>query len=94
MATLKKKPNRLGEPPKPTEVRNNLAEPEVAPASTEKPKKKVDGRTLVATGRNKQFNTTVSEAYLKDLRAIAKKEGRTLGKMLELSLEAWKKENL
>lgn len=89
MATvLKKKKNRLGTPPPQTETANNLVEPEVAPA-TAQPAKKVDGRTLRRTGRTEQFNTTVSKEYLKTLKATAKEEGRTMGKILELSLTAY-----
>jgi len=87
MATLKKK-NRLGTPPTKSEVLNNLTEPEAAPA-LQMGQKAVDKRTLRKTGMTEQFNTRVSKEFLKSLRATAKDEGRTLGKILELSLNAY-----
>ncbi len=87
MATLKKRKNRLGAPPPKETVRNNLTEPEVAPAFN----KPTDGRTLRKTGRTQQFNTRVSQEYLSKLREVAKEEGRTMGKILELSLECYTK---
>lgn len=87
MATLKKK-NRLGTPPTEAEVLNNLTEPEVAPALQSR-EKSIDRRTLRKTGMTEQFNTRVSKEFLKSLRATAKEEGRTLGKILELSLNSY-----
>ena len=76
MATLKKKKSRLGTPPPKEAVHNNLAEPEVAPAT----KKAVDGRTLRKTGRTQQFNTSVTKEYLDKLRKVSKEEGADDGK--------------
>ena len=89
MATLKKKKSRLGTPPPKEAVHNNLAEPEVAPAT----KKAVDGRTLRKTGRTQQFNTSVTKEYLDKLRKVSKEEGRTMAKILELSLEVYLKKS-
>jgi len=89
MAQLKKKKSRLGTPPPTTDTLNTLSEPESAPGA-KKPVKEVDGRTLKKTGMTEQFNTRVSPEYSKEIREEAKKEGRTLGKMLELTLAAYK----
>ncbi len=82
MATLKKKKSRLGTPPPAETVRDNLIEPETAPAKSEP----VDKRTLRKTGRTQQFNTRVSKDFLDLLRKTAKNEGRTMGKIMELAL--------
>ena len=82
----KKKTSRLGTPPPVNDTFDNLTEPEVAPAS----QKKKDGRKLRKTGMTEQFNTRVSKNILTEIRAIAKEEGRTLGKVLELMLAAYK----
>ena len=88
MATLAKKKNRLGAPPPPTAAFNNLAEPEVAPSN-----RKVDGRTLKKTGMTEQFNTRLTKETLTKLRSVAQAEGRTIGKIIELSLDSYTTNN-
>ena len=81
MAKIKKKPNRLGSPPKPDNVLNTLAEPESAPA------KKIDGRTLRKTGMTQQFNTRVSKGFLKKLKAEARAQDSTQGRVMAIALD-------
>jgi hypothetical protein len=62
------KPNRknLPPPPPPSEAKDNLAQPEHAPAGTY-----VDGRSLRATGRTTQFTTRITEELQTDIKVFA-----------------------
>ncbi len=84
MATLKKKKNRLGAPPPRTETPDNLIEPETAAATS-----KTDKRSLRKTGMTEQFNTRLTKECLKKLRAVAKEDGRTIGKTIERALDIY-----
>jgi hypothetical protein len=76
----------LGTPPAPTETRNTLAEPELAPAAPEK----VDRRTLRRTGRDTQLNIPVSEHFREDFRKTCQKERLTAWQLLNVAYKAFK----
>lgn len=52
----------------------------------------VDGRTLRATGRTKQFATRVSEEFFRRFAMAAARDGLKKTELLELALEAYERE--
>ncbi|RHZ36194.1 hypothetical protein [endosymbiont GvMRE of Glomus versiforme] len=73
----RKKTKDFGTPP--LEVSENLRSLEI------------DKRTLRKTGRTKQFNTGVSEEWLKKLKSIAYKERLHYNELLEKALKCYEK---
>lgn len=76
----------LGTPPAPTETRNTLSEPELAPAQPEK----VDRRTLRRTGRDAQLNIPVSPEFRDAFRKTCQQERLTAWQLLNASFKAFK----
>jgi len=91
---VKKKSSRspLGAvtPPKAEDIKNNLAEPEHAPAISPvvatKKKKARSNRTV-------PFTTKITPDFDSDLRQIAFDHKKTLGEILEMAFYEWKKAN-
>ena len=81
------KPTRknLPPPPPPDEAKNNLAQPEHAPAGNF-----VDGRTLRATGRVTQFTTRITEELQNEIKVFAAQHRLTYNDLLEQAFEALK----
>ena len=80
---LKRRPSRLGPPPGPEEVKDNLEEPERAPVSESPPQ---DGRSARATGRTKAFSTRVKPGIPEKIKQIAVRDGITMGALVELAI--------
>jgi hypothetical protein len=83
---LKKK--RLGAPPSVEEIPQNLRAPEIAPSRRAANE---DGRSARKTGRTVQFATRVTETFDRQFRAVAKRDGLLLSKLLEEALKAYEK---
>lgn len=83
------KPNRknLPPPPPPSEARDNLAQPEHAPAGAY-----VDGRTLRATGRTTQFTTRITEELQTEIKVFAAQHKLKFNDLLEQAFEALKEQ--
>jgi hypothetical protein len=84
----------FGMPPALDETPGNLASPEVAPAIPE-PRNLVQvgsRKTRKKTGRNVLFSTRVSEEFDREFRATAEKDNLLLTRLLELSLDAYRKQ--
>ena len=81
------KPNRknLPPPPAPSEAKDNLAQPEHAPAGTY-----VDGRTLRATGRTTQFTTRITDELQTEIKVFAAQHKLKFNDLLEQAFEALK----
>lgn len=98
MATIEKRTRprpSLGEPPAPTDVRGDLAEPETAPARREVASpatRPVDGRTLRRTGRTEQFATRVHPDFRHELAAVARATGKRYNEILEESLTLFRQQ--
>ena len=84
----------FGAPPLPDETHGNLSAPEVAPAAPA-PRSAVDSsgrKTRKKTGRTVLFSTRVSEEFDSDFRAIAEQDNLLLTRLLELSLDAYRRQ--
>ena len=97
----------LGAPPPPTETRQNLAEPEIAPARTApaaprvvslprpepvaSSRPRIDGRTARRTGRVVPFATRVSEDFDERFRAACERDNLKMVDLLEQALDAYEK---
>ena len=81
------KPNRknLPPPPPPSEAKDNLAQPEHAPASNY-----VDGRTLRATGRTTQFTTRITNELQTEIKVFAAQHKLKFNDLLEQAFDALK----
>jgi len=86
------KPNRknLPPPPPPSEAKDNLTQPEHAPAP--EPVPWVDGRTLRTTGRSTQFTTRITDAFLKEIKLFAVEHDMNMNELLEKAFAALKRE--
>jgi hypothetical protein len=80
MATKKK---TLPPPPSLHETRDNLSQPETAPA-------KLDKRTLRNTGRTVQYNVRVSTDFQEELNALMTRDRLTGWQWLAVAIEAYK----
>ena len=92
LKTLKGRRSTLGEPPSLDEASTNLTAPETAPASLPSPQaqvEKIDGRTARRTNRTVQFATRVTPQWDTRIRAIAKRENKTLVEVLEMALDCY-----
>lgn len=82
----------LGTPPSEREVPSNLKAPETAPVGeSEAHLAEIDGRTLRATGRTEPFATRVTPGVRKKYKMVATRDDVTMGKLLELALDAYEK---
>ena len=75
MAKIQKNLKKLGTPPKPDEIKNNLDEPDFKQTQLKKKmnkKPKIDGRSLRSTGYNQQFATKVPAGFKEELTLISK----------------------
>ncbi|MBV9066257.1 MAG: hypothetical protein JO004_10910 [Methylobacteriaceae bacterium] len=88
--------SRFGTPPAPEDTPGNLDAPEIAPASPVVVRVEAgEGeprRGRRKTGRTVMFATRVTEAFDLEFRKIADRDTGNLAKLLELSLEAYKRE--
>lgn len=75
-----KRKNSLGEPPKTTEVKSNLQQPETF---------HVDGRSLHKTGRVHQLGTRVTPDFYDKVRGIAARDRLKIVELLEMAIEAY-----
>jgi hypothetical protein len=87
LSALKKR-SRLGmlkgaAPPQPEAVRNNLEQPEHAPAE------EVDGRTLKKTGRTHQLATRVTPEFYRRVRQLAAQDDLKIVELLERAIDAY-----
>ena len=80
MATTQKK---LPPPPSLSETRDNLSQPETAPA-------KLDKRTLRNAGRTLQYNVRVSPEFQDELNGILSRDRLTGWQWLAVAMEAYK----
>lgn len=91
-----KRRNRFGEPPPAqTDIRKNLAEPEVAPSADHGASMddiKSDGRTLRVTGRTIQFATRVHPEWKAKLYRLSQQTKLMYVEILERALEAFERE--
>ena len=78
-ATLRR--SKLPDPPAPTETRDKLRAPEVAPGNP---------RISRATGRTYQLNTRVRESFHTELKEYGAKHRIKLNELLEQAFEALK----
>lgn len=81
------KPNRKNLPPPPSEAKDNLAQPEHAPAGTY-----VDGRTLRATGRTTQFTTRITKELQTEIKVFAAQHKLKFNEFLEQAYAALKQQ--
>lgn len=82
-----KREGRLGTPPAPSSVKNNLDQPETllqAPS---------DGRSLRATGRTEQFATRLTPGIRKRIKEIALREDSTMGEVIERAIAMYDRKN-
>jgi len=77
---LLKRKNSLGEPPKTTEVKSNLQQPENF---------HIDGRSLHKTGRVHQLGTRVTPDFYDKVRGIAARDRLKIVELLEMAIEAY-----
>jgi len=77
---LLKRKNSLGEPPKTTEVKSNLQQPENV---------HIDGRSLHKTGRVHQLGTRVTPDFYDKVRGIAARDRLKIVELLEMAIEAY-----
>ena len=85
MANFPKR-SKLPPPPAPTEVADNLSQPELAPSTF------VDGRTLRATGRTEQFTTRITADLQREIKVWSAQHDLRLNEFLERAFQALKKE--
>ena len=83
------KPQRKNLPPPPqlSEAKDNLAQPEHAPAGAY-----VDGRTLRATGRTTQFTTRITEELQTEIKVFAAQHKLKFNEFLEQAYAALKQQ--
>lgn len=74
----------LGEPPAPTQTRDNIKQPETIA-------KGIDGRSLRSTGRTEQFNTRVTPGWKREVKIMCAQLEMTQGELLEYMLDLTKK---
>jgi hypothetical protein len=73
----------LPPPPSLNDTRDNLSQPEVAPA-------KLDKRTLRKTGRTAQYNVKISPDFQEELNALMTRDRLTGWQLLDAAIEAYK----
>jgi hypothetical protein len=82
-----KKASCLPPPPSAEEARDNVKQPERAPAADT-----VDGRSPRATGRTEQLATRVTPQFHRDLKVYATERGLKIVEVLEQAFEALKRQ--
>lgn len=88
MAVLKRVPEEA-----PTDIRSRIEKPEATPAAqVPEPVAKLDGRSLLSTGRTVQFATRVHPAWKDRLHRLAQSRGWMYVEVLEKSLDALERE--
>ena len=84
MAVIKRFPEEV-----PTDIRRRLEKPPAAPAA---PVTRLDGRSLLATGRTVQFATRVHPAWKDRLHRLAQSRGWMYVEILEKALDSLERE--